>query len=209
MPMEGQKIGVIDYGTGNLRSVVKAFEHLGSTVRVLQSPEGLEDVDALVFPGQGTFDQCMKALESIGLASAIKEWIAMDKPFLGVCLGLQVLFEYSEEGQRSGLGIFEGYVKKFSLPEGLKIPHMGWNSVEWEKVSDHPIKEGLEDGDQFYFVHSYIYEKVKASDVLATTKYGKNFPSVVNKGNIYGVQFHPEKSHKNGLKLIKNFILNS
>ena len=106
MPMEGQKIGVLDYGTGNLRSVVKAFEHLGSTVCVLQSPEGLEDVDALVFPGQGTFERCMEALPATGLASAVKEWISMDKPFLGVCLGLQVLFDDSAEGQRAGLGIF-------------------------------------------------------------------------------------------------------
>ena len=204
--MEGQKIGVIDYGTGNLRSVVKAFEHLGSTVRVLQSPEGLEDVDALVFPGQGTFDQCMKALESIGLASAIKEWIAMDKPFLGVCLGLQVLFEYSEEGQRAGLGIFSGYVKKFSLPEGLKIPHMGWNSVEWEKVSDHPIKEGLEDGDQFYFVHSYHVVSEERDFLSLTTRYGYPFISGIFNNNCFATQFHPEKSQAKGLQIYQNFL---
>ena len=125
--MEGKKIGVIDYGTGNLRSVVKAFEHLGSRVRVLQSPDGLENVDALVFPGQGTFDQCMDALQKTGFSKAIKEWILFGKPFFGICLGLQVLFEKSEEGEKPGLGLFRGIVKKFSLDCSYKIPHMGWN----------------------------------------------------------------------------------
>ena len=206
MSINGQRVGVVDYGTGNLRSVVKAFEHLGSKVYVLQSPKGLENVDALVFPGQGTFDQCMKALNDTGLASAIKEWIVMGKPFLGVCLGLQVLFENSEEGQLPGLSIFSGYVKKFSLPKSLKIPHMGWNSVEWGNLKNHPIKNGLEDGDQFYFVHSYHVVSEDRDFLCLTSTYGYPFVSGIFNNNCFATQFHPEKSQAKGLQIYQNFL---
>ena len=206
MSIDCHKIGVVDYGTGNLRSVVKAFEHLGSHVQVLQSPAGLEEVDALVFPGQGTFDQCMEALKRTGFASAINEWISMGKPFLGVCLGLQVLFEGSEEGKMPGLGLFSGYVQKFSLDRNFKIPHMGWNSVHWGGLKDHPIQTGLVDGDQFYFVHSYhVISEDKTFRSLSST-YGYPFISGILHNNCLATQFHPEKSQAKGLQIYRNFL---
>ncbi len=205
--MKTRKIAVIDYGTGNLRSVVKAFELLEAKVSLVTKPNEIEDVDAVVFPGQGSFDQCMSSLEHSGLRQSLKSWILEDRPFFGICLGLQVLFESSEEGNLSGLGLFKGRATRFCLGASYKIPHMGWNSLQINN-EDKILTSAFHEKD-FYFVHSYIFERVKKSDVLATTKYGKNFPSVVKRGNVYGVQFHPEKSHKNGLKLIKNFILNS
>ena len=204
--MEDQKIGVIDYGTGNLRSVVKAFEHLGSRVRVLQSPEGLEDVDALVFPGQGTFDQCMDALQKTGFSQAIKEWILFGKPFFGICLGLQVLFEKSEEGEKPGLGLFPGIVKKFSLDYSYKIPHMGWNSVHWGDLKDHPMQVGLENSDQFYFVHSYHVVSEEVNYHALKTTYGYPFLSGIFHDNCFATQFHPEKSQAKGLQIYQNFL---
>lgn len=206
MAIDCHTVGVVDYGTGNLRSVVKAFEYLGARVRVLQTPEGLEEIDALVFPGQGTFDQCMAALNQTGLASAIKEWVSSGKPFLGVCLGLQVLFEKSEEGELPGLALFPGYVQKFSLERKLKIPHMGWNSVQWENVRQHPIRIGLEDGDQFYFVHSYHVVSKDITLCSLTSSYGYPFISGIVHGNCVATQFHPEKSQAKGLQIYRNFL---
>ncbi len=130
MPLS-QKIGVVDYGTGNLRSVVKAFEYLGAQVLVFQSPAGMDEMDALVFPGQGTFDQCLEALDRSGLDQKLREWVHAGRPYFGICLGLQVLFEGSEEGKLPGLKIFPGMVRRFPSNPSLKIPHMGWNAVNW------------------------------------------------------------------------------
>ena len=206
MPIKGQSLGVVDYGTGNLRSVVKAFEHLGADVHILQKPDKLSNMDALIFPGQGTFDQCMEALERTGFSQAIKEWILCEKPFLGICLGLQVLFEKSEEGEKEGLGLFPGFVKKFSLSRGYKIPHMGWNSVDWGELKNDPIHAGLEEGDQFYFVHSY--HVVSKDDTLRTltTSYGYPFISGIFHNNCFATQFHPEKSQAKGLQIYRNFL---
>ena len=206
MSIDCHRVGVVDYGTGNLRSVVKAFEHLGSIVKVLQSPEGLDEIDALIFPGQGTFDQCMEALNQTGLASAIKEWIAQDKPFLGVCLGLQVLFERSEEGELDGLGIFSGHVEKFSLDKNFKVPHMGWNSVKWGDFKDHPIQTGLVDDDQFYFVHSYHVVSEDSTLRSLSTCSGYPFISGILHNNCIATQFHPEKSQAKGLQIYRNFL---
>ena len=206
MSIDCHRVGVVDYGTGNLRSVVKAFEHLGSFVKVLQSPEGFDEIDALIFPGQGTFDQCMEALNQTGFASAIKEWIAQDKPFLGVCLGLQVLFERSEEGELDGLGIFSGHVEKFSLDKNFKVPHMGWNSVKWGDFKDHPIQTGLVDDDQFYFVHSYHVVSEDSTLRSLSTCYGYPFISGILHNNCLATQFHPEKSQAKGLQIYRNFL---
>ena len=155
-----RKVGVIDYGTGNLRSVVKAFEHLGANVSIFKDSTGIEEVDAIVFPGQGTFDQCMESLQESGLDSALQLWINQGKPYFGICLGLQVLFETSEEGNLPGLNLFQGHVRKFTFETPMKIPHMGWNEVSWNVPDNHPLKNNLSDSDQFYFVHSYYLSNV-------------------------------------------------
>ena len=147
-----KKVGVIDYGTGNLRSVVKAFEFIGAEVTMVCRPEDAANIEALVFPGQGTFDQCMGSLAKTGLDELIKNWIESDKPYFGICLGLQVLFSSSEEGKKQGLGIHKGFVKRFSLDSQYKIPHMGWNSIYWEDDLGEDLMKGIEKGDQFYFV---------------------------------------------------------
>ena len=166
----------------------------------------MSEIDALVFPGQGTFDQCMGALEKTGFSLAIKQWFQLGKPFLGVCLGLQVLFERSEEGQKPGLGILPGYVKKFSLEKKFKIPHMGWNAVEWGNLSANPITNGLDNGDQFYFVHSYHVVLEDDSLNTITSSYGYPFVSGILFDNCFATQFHPEKSQAKGLQIYRNFI---
>ena len=201
-----QKIGVIDYGTGNLRSVVKAFEHLGATVTILRNPDLIEEEHALVFPGQGTFDQCVSALNQSGFDQAIKEWITQGRPYFGICLGLQVLFERSEEGSLPGLGLFGGEVKKFDLGEGYKIPHMGWNSVRWNLPEDDPMRKNLRDGDQFYFVHSYHVVDVEPGLATFTTDYKNTFTSGILSDRCLATQFHPEKSQVKGLQLYRNFL---
>ena len=201
------KVGVVDYGTGNLRSVVKAFEFLGTGAKIVNHPSGMNDLDALVFPGQGTFDQCMQALGDTGLDDAIIKWIQADKPYFGICLGLQVLFEGSEEGTHSGLQVFSGRVKRFSsLPEGVKIPHMGWNGVKWELPLDDPMLRGLNDGDQFYFVHSFHLADEDEKLDLMKTKYGYSFTSGISFNNCFATQFHPEKSQAKGLQIYRNFL---
>ncbi len=199
-------IGVVDYGTGNLRSVEKAFIRIGSGVKILSSPDSLGDIDALVFPGQGTFDQCMTNLDRTGFTKAIPEWIALGKPFFGICLGLQVLFEESAEGNKKGLGIFPGQVKRFNIKKDYKIPHMGWNSVDWDEVSELPIRKGLNNSDQFYFVHSYHVETDDSSLNCLKTTYGKEFISGIIHRNCIATQFHPEKSQAKGLQIYQNFI---
>lgn len=200
------QVGVVDYGTGNLRSVVKAFEFLGSDTRIVNDPAAIENLDALVFPGQGTFDQCMLALRKSGFDTVITQWIQEDKPFFGICLGLQVLFEGSEEGDSPGLGVFSGRVKRFSLPPGMKIPHMGWNGVDWKLSPEDPMLNGLTDGDQFYFVHSYhIVNEDKRVGVMETD-YGYRFVSGISYHHCFATQFHPEKSQGKGLQLYRNFL---
>lgn len=199
------KLAVIDYGMGNLRSVVRAWEYVGAEANLVDSPDQIADADALIFPGQGAIVDAMRLLKETGFDNAIREWIAADKPFFGICLGLQALFEHSEEGDTEALGVFRGQVKRFDIDSSLKIPHMGWNAVSFE--SSDPITTGLRSGeDQFYFVHSYYIAPEDSNLTLFTSDYGGRFVSGIRSGNCYATQFHPEKSQSKGLDLYRNFL---
>lgn len=195
-------IAIIDYGMGNLRSVQKGFEHAGYPAQIVTEPEQVRGAKGVVLPGVGAFKDAMDNLRSAGLVEAIREVTAAGKPFLGICLGMQLLFDTSEEwGLNEGLGLIKGSVKKF--PPGLKIPHMGWNQVQ--VVNPSPIVAGIDDSDMFYFVHSYYVDPAEAEVISTTTEYGMKFASIVSKANVFGIQFHPEKSSKLGLQILKNF----
>lgn len=196
-------IAIIDYGMGNLRSVQKGFEKVGYQAVVVDDPGALREAQAIVLPGVGAFGDAAVFLEERGFAVAIREELEQGKPFLGICLGLQLLFSWSEEAGENipGLGVFPGRVRR--LPQGLKVPHMGWNQVELRKES--PLFEGVPNGSYFYFVHSFCVETPDEEIVLGVTDYGISFPSAVCRGNIFGVQFHPEKSSTLGLRLLANF----
>lgn len=195
-------IAIIDYGMGNLRSVQKGFERVGYKAVITDEPAKLAEATALVLPGVGAFSAAMERLRETGLADTIRREIDAGKPYLGICLGLQLLFTESEEGGRhSGLGVIEGKVVRF--PAGLKVPHIGWNQIEIKKKA--PILEGIKDGDFFYFVHSYYASPVDQSTTAATTNYGLDFTSIIWRDNISALQCHPEKSQKLGLKILANF----
>ena len=197
------KIAIIDYGMGNLHSAAKALEKVGAQVAVTRDPELVRQADKVVLPGVGAFGDCMGNLERYGLVPAIRETAAAGKPLLGICLGLQMLFEGSEEDPGvPGLGIFPGQVKLIEAP-GLKIPHMGWNSLTWRQESI--LFRGLPAGSFVYFVHSYHAVPEDASLVTAVTEYGGAVTAAVGKGNVQAVQFHPEKSGTVGLQILKNF----
>ncbi|MEM8550695.1 MAG: imidazole glycerol phosphate synthase subunit HisH, partial [Verrucomicrobiota bacterium] len=186
------KITVIDPGMGNLRSVCRAWEHAGAEVVLAASPDGVEETDALVFPGQGGMPHCMQFLNDSGWGQTMKDWIAVDRPFFGICLGLQALFEHSEEGDTPCLGIFPGRVQRFCLGSDYKIPHMGWNAVSFLGQRDH-LTTGLDrERDQFYFVHSYHVVAAEAAVVTSTCWHGINVTASIQFRNIFGVQFHPE-----------------
>jgi glutamine amidotransferase len=195
-------IAIIDYGVGNLRSVEKAF-HAGGVEAVVSSDETvLRSADKLVLPGVGAFRACMDGLKEHGFDRLVRERVAEGTPLLGVCVGMQMLFEESEEfGTTAGLGFLKGRVRRF--PEGLRVPQVGWNQVEWK--SGHLLSEGIADRTFFYFVHSFYCEADELDDVVGETEYGIHYPSVVARGNVCGVQFHPEKSQAAGLRLLKNF----
>jgi len=196
-------IAIVDYGMGNLRSVHKAFEKAGFPALITQSAEELRKADGLVVPGVGAFKKAMENLENLNLIKPIVEFIEKGKPFLGICLGLQLLFAGSEEfGWQRGLSIFRGRVVRFR-ENSLKIPHMGWNTIRIKKPA--PIFEGLADGAYFYFVHSYYPVPEDEEIVAATTRYGLEFTSAIAFGNLFALQFHPEKSQTVGLQIIKNF----
>lgn len=196
-------IAIIDYGAGNLRSVANAFLSLGSNPVVTNRPQDVLGADAVVLPGVGAAADTMHSLGSLGLLDPIKSVIARDKPFFGVCLGLQVLFTGSEEGGwQDCLNIVPGVVRRFS--NGLKIPHMGWNQVR-QRIR-HPIFEGIEDGANFYFVHSYYGSPEDGSVVAGETDYGVSFASMILRGNLIATQFHPEKSGEVGLRMYRNFL---
>ncbi len=195
-------IAIVDYGRGNLRSVQKAFEYLGYRALVTSDPDAILKAEKLVLPGVGAFGDCMDNLKDRGLDVAVREFVASGKPFLGICLGLQLLFTYSEEfGPVEGLNLVRGRVVRF--PAGLKVPHMGWNQIEIERRC--PLLEGIGSGEYFYFVHSYYVVPEDDSVVVARTEYGVPFVSMINMDNIYATQFHPEKSQKAGLRLLDNF----
>jgi glutamine amidotransferase len=211
-------IAVIDYGMGNLRSVQKALEEAGAKAKITSGASDIRRCDKVVFPGVGAFGDAVKELKRRGLIGPIKEAIAGGKPFLGLCLGLQLLFEKSEEAPGvKGLGVLKGEVKRFSgsslvasgSKDRLKVPHMGWNEIKVKskksKVKSDILK-GIPDGSYFYFVHSYYAKPRDPRIVLTTTNYGIDFVSAVRKDNVYGLQFHPEKSQAQGLKILRNFI---
>ena len=188
-----------------MRSVLKAWQHEGADAQLVATPEQIADADALVFPGQGAIVDTMRLLKESGFDNAIRDWVAADKPFFGICLGLQALFEHSEEGDTAALGIFEGEVKRFQIDPSLKIPHMGWNTVSF--TGDDAITDGRASGeDQFYFVHSYHIEPKDPALTLFETEYGTRFVSGIRSGNCYATQFHPEKSQSKGLQLYRNFL---
>lgn len=199
-------IAVIDPGMGNLRSVTKAWEHAGASVRLCDAPEVIGAPDAVVFPGQGGMPHCMQALQQSGFDRFLKDWIGADKPFFGICLGLQALFETSEEGGTPALGVLPGRVVRFKLGPEYKIPHMGWNAVCFGGEST-PVDAGLSrSNDQFYFVHSYHVETSDSSLIWGETDYGYRFVSAVRRGRCFATQFHPEKSQAKGLQLYQNFV---
>jgi glutamine amidotransferase len=206
------RIAVVDYGMGNLRSVSKALEHVApqAQVRVTADPAEVRAADRVVFPGQGAMPDCMRELEASGLRGAVEE-AARAKPFLGICIGLQMLFERSEEGDVPGLGVLPGHVRRFpadlmhdAAGLKLKVPHMGWNEVK--QAEPHPLWQGIADESRFYFVHSYFVEAGEPSLVGGFAVYGFPFTCAVARDNMFAVQFHPEKSHAAGLRLLRNFV---
>lgn len=197
-------IAIIDYGAGNIQSVRKALEHIGCDCRVTNDKEEILAADAAVLPGQGSFGDCMQSMESDGIKDTVKAFIQTGKPFLGICVGLQLLFEGSEESEGTeGLGIFKGTIKRIPDAEGLKIPHMGWNSLSVSESSR--LLHGLGDAPFVYFVHSYYLDAQDKSIVAAQTEYGVTIDAAVEQGNLFATQFHPEKSGKTGLQILRNF----
>lgn len=209
-------IAIIDYGMGNLHSVLKSAEkaremaNVSANVFLTQQPEKIAQADKVIFPGQGAMPDCMKSLQQSGLDDAV-QYALRHKPFFGICVGAQLLFERSEEGDTAGLSWFAGEVKRFESNqygrqgEKLKVPHMGWNTVCQTK--NHPIFQGVEQNARFYFVHSYYFAPQNSEIILGESEYPNPFACVVGKDNVFATQFHAEKSHDNGLTLLKNFML--
>jgi glutamine amidotransferase len=210
-------IAVVDYGMGNLRSVSKALEHVAPTknVVVTSSPDDVAEAERVVFPGQGAMPDCIRELDARGLRGAVID-AAQRKPFLGICIGLQMLFEHSEEGDAAGLGLFKGGVKRFAAADmidghgdKLKVPHMGWNQVyqtHYAESQVHALWRGIEDGARFYYVHSYYVQPEDESVITGYSQYPKRFTCAIAKNNLFAVQFHPEKSANAGLQLLSNFV---
>ena len=196
-------IALIDYGSGNIRSVSKALQREGAEVRLTDSPSGLEGVDAVVLPGVGAFGDCVRNLKSRNLWDPMRAWLDSGKPFLGICVGYQLLFDSSEEDPvEKGFGFFRGKVKRFT-EAGLKIPHMGWNNLD---LVEDPLWKGLPVSPSVFFVHSYFPVPEDESIVTARTTYGETFAAGASKGRVAAVQFHPEKSQGIGLTILRNFI---
>ena len=202
--MQSPLIGLLDYGSGNLRSVAKALDRVGARVELLATPERIEAMDALVLPGVGAFGDCAEQLQRRELWDPLADWLQIERPFLGICLGYQLLFESSEESPGvAGFGRFPGAVRRFAGP-GLKVPQIGWNELQFTKPQAR-LWQGLEDGPHVYFVHSYYPEPADTSIVAATAAYGEPFAAAIEHGPTMGVQFHPEKSQEVGLTMLRNF----
>jgi glutamine amidotransferase len=199
-------IAVVDYRMGNLRSMKTSLERAGAAVNIITGPEGLAGANGLMLPGVGAFGPAMANLASQKLLGPVVEWGRANKPFMAVCVGLQLLFDHSEEdGSHEGLGLVHGTIRK--LPAGMKIPEMGWNTIEVKGAAkDFPWGVSLTDGGYFYFAHSYAAQSDEPEAVLATSSYGVEYVSVVGKGRILGTQFHPEKSARVGLKILERFV---
>jgi glutamine amidotransferase len=199
------KIVIIDYGMGNLRNVQKGFEYVRSEAKVTRSKKEIERASAIVLPGVGAFKDCMQNLGKFGLIEPLLRCIEKGKPYLGICLGLQILFCESEEfGSQKGLDLIRGRVVKFRPDPDHKVPHMGWNTIEKER--EVPFLQGIESGDFFYFVHSYYVVPEERQWAATLTSYGKPFVSSIWKENVFATQFHPEKSQQKGLRILENFV---
>ena len=200
-------IALLDYGSGNLRSVEKALRKVGADLLVTTRPEPLREAHAVVLPGVGAFDDCISAMQRQELLGAVKEFIKTGRPFLGICVGYQALFEKSEEFNScaAGLGVFGGKVVRFTERPGLKIPQIGWNQLEITRP-DCPLYAGIPDGSHVYFVHSFHPKPSDPSIIATRTDYGDHFASSVWRDNVFATQFHPEKSQAIGLKLLQNFV---
>lgn len=208
-------IAVVDYGMGNLRSVSKALEHVAPAKNVLvtSNPDDIANAERVVFPGQGAMPDCIRELDSRGLRAAVIH-AAQNKPFLGICIGMQMLFEHSEEGDSAGLGLFKGNVKRFAAAdmkdsngEKLKVPHMGWNQVYQTKRNEtHALWQNITDGERFYYVHSYYVQPAEESLTSGFSEYPNRFTSAIATNNLFAVQFHPEKSANAGLQMLSNFV---
>ena len=200
------KLGVLDYGGGNLRSVLNAFDAIDAHADLVTKPEDFESIDVLVFPGQGAFGDSIRILKETGLWEPLQAWLKAEKPYLGICLGYQLLFESSEESPGvEGLCVAKGLVRKFDPASGLKIPHMGWNVAQWAP-EQAAVWQGLPNPTYVYFVHSYYPDVQDESLALCRTDYGVSFISGIAKKNLVAVQFHPEKSQEAGLTLLRNAL---
>jgi imidazole glycerol-phosphate synthase subunit HisH len=198
------EVTLIDYGFGNLRSVEKALQHAGAGVRLASEPADVERALKLVLPGVGAFGAGMGALNERGLREPIVAAAAAGVPLLGICLGMQLLFERSEEmGEHEGLGLLPGTVVRFQ-GDGIRVPHMGWNELEPQR--EHPLLAGIPAGAHAYFVHSYFCQPAEAGDLIASADYGRPFAAMAGRGNVAGLQFHPEKSQRTGLRILRNFL---
>lgn len=202
-----QKLIIIDYGMGNLHSVKKAFNKMKADSIISSKPEDMADADKIILPGVGHFAKAMENLKRLGLADFLHESaLIKKKPILGICLGMQLMAKFSEEGNAAGLGWFDAEIVRFQISDKLryKIPHAGWNQISIEKQSK--LMKDIDNLSEFYFVHSYHFKTDKLSDVLNRTKYEYDFPSAVEKENLFGMQYHPEKSHDAGAKILENFL---
>ncbi len=198
-------LALIDYGSGNIRSVMNALQHQGAQVELIGDPERLAEFEGVVLPGVGAFGDCVRGLQSRGLWEPLRAWIEADRPFLGICVGYQMLFEESEESPEArGFGFFGGKVKRFTTP-GLKVPQIGWNRLEFPAQA-RPLWAGLPGQPHVYFVHSYYPEPADDSIVTARATYGVPFAAAAARGRVAAVQFHPEKSQAVGLRILRNFI---
>ena len=205
--MKGDVIALLDYGSGNLRSVEKALRKVGADVLVTTTPKGMKDARAAVLPGVGAFDDCITAMRKQELLDGVKQFIASGRPFLGICVGYQALFERSEEFNScaSGLTLFKGRVVRFPEQHGLKVPQIGWNQIDIARA-DCPLFRDIQNGSYVYFVHSFFPRPEDPAIIATRTTYGETFASSIWKDNVYATQFHPEKSQIIGLQLLRNFV---
>ena len=204
--MSSKTVHILDLNTGNVGSVAKAFHSLGANAEIVRSKVDLQNATHLVLPGIGHYGTAMERFVQLDLLDTVLKHINDNKPFLGICLGMQMLSTHSEEGNCKGLGIFDANVRelKVSAPTKFKIPHNGWNTLK--KVKDCPLLENISETDEFFFLHKFAWDSPGQTEVFAVTAYESSFPSVIGSGNCWGVQFHPEKSHEAGLQMLKNFM---
>ena len=203
-------VGIIDYKAGNIKSVERALVALGCQYTIADRPQDLEGASRLIFPGVGDARYAMEQLQSSGFDSFLRESVARQVPVLGICLGSQIVFDFSEEGDTPCLGLIPGTIRHFSSIKkdfSLKVPHMGWNNLQYRNGGSDPIFSGINDSQSYYFVHSYVIQPEEESVIVATADYGITVPAAVRKGSLVAVQFHPEKSGEPGLRLLRNFCL--